>query len=119
MLGIKHAALTLIVTTAFTAQAGAQPVPPLLANFPVAQDDDTHQAFAERVRASFPRDIRSSTLSALLEMDGFAVEATDEGYAATFMQADFPCITDYLLTWQDSETGRVDAFNLETNQKCI
>jgi len=99
--------------------AVAETVPPLLANFPVTQDDVVQRAYAEQIRSSFPRDIRTSTLTALLEMDGFTVFSTGVGHAATFVKADFPCITDYMLTWDENETGRVTDLDVSMNRKCV
>jgi hypothetical protein len=116
---VRNSAVSLIIVGTFATQATAEAVPPLLANFPVTQNEDVKQAFAEQVRASFPRDIRSSTLSALLEMDGFSVKPTDAGYAASFMQTKFPCITDYVLTWREGSAGRVSDLDIQMRRKCV
>ncbi len=107
--------LTLLTAT----QAAAETVPPLLANFPMTQDKAIHRAYAEQVRASFPRDIRTSTLTALLEMDGFTVFSTGVGHAASFIDAEFPCITDYMITWDENETGHVTDLNMTMKHKCV
>ena len=99
--------------------AAAETVPPLLANFPITEDDAVQRAFADQVRSSFPRDIRTSTLTALLEMDGFTVFSTGLGHAATFVKAEFPCITDYMLTWDENETGRVTDLQVSMKHKCV
>jgi len=98
--------------------AAAEPLPPLLANFPVTQDDTIKQAYVEHIRASFPRDIRTSTLTALLEMDGFTVFNTGVGHAALFVNADFPCITDYTMTWGETDRGYVTDIAVEMTHKC-
>lgn len=115
----RNCTLAFIVIAAGTAQTNAQTVPPLLANFPVTQEAELQQAYADRIRASFPRDIKTSTLTALLEMDGFDVTGGDGGYTASFLKTDFPCITDYNLSWQESDVGRVEDLTIAVKQKCV
>lgn len=102
-----------------SSEVTADTVPRIVTNFPVTQDDTIKTAFTERVRASFPRDIRTSTLTALLKMDGFTVLSAGESHAATFSNVAFPCITDYILTWAENEQGHVIDMNIEMTHKCV
>lgn len=113
----KSAAL-LGLTLMLSGHAVAETLPPVLANFPLTEDETVKQAYSERVRASFPRDIRTSTLTALLEMDGFTVFSTAVGHAALFVNAEFPCITDYTMTWNETDRGYVTNLSVEMTHKC-
>lgn len=115
---LKHA-LALGLSIFFYSEAVAETVPRILTNFPVTQDETLTRAFAERIRASFPRDIRTPTLTALLEMDGFTVSSDGVRHAARFVDADFPCITDYTLTWNENERGHVTDMDVEMSHKCV
>jgi len=99
--------------------AAAETVPRILINFPETQNAAVKKAFSDRVRASFPKDIRTSTLTALLEMDGFEVESAGVSHAARFLDTDFPCITDYTLTWDENERGYVTNLWIESSHKCV
>ena len=100
-------------------QAQAKTMPRILVDFPVTEDETIQQAYSERMRASFPRDIRTSTLKALLEMDGFTVRSTGIRHTARFVDADFPCITDYALTWDENERGHVKDITIAMSHKCV
>jgi len=97
----------------------AESVPRILVNFPTTQDAAIKEAFSEGIRASFPRDIRTSTLTALLEMDGFRVTSTGVNHAARFIETDFPCITNYTLTWGENERGYVTDMQIDMSHKCV
>jgi len=99
--------------------ATAESVPRILVNFPVTQDETIKRAYSERIRASFPRDIRTSTLRALLEMDGFTVLSTSAGHTARFVDAVFPCITDYALSWDENDRGHVKNMKVAMSHKCV
>jgi len=116
--GLKGAALLGLSIFVYS-DAVAGSVPRILANFPATQDTTIKKAFSERVRASFPRDIRTSTLTALLEMDGFSVVSTGVNHAARFVDTDFPCITDYTLTWGENERGYVTDMQIDMSHKCV
>ena len=111
-------AVALGFSAVLSTNALAEPLPPLLANFPVTQDDTVKRAYSDHIRSSFPRDIRTSTLTALLEMDGFDVFSTGAGHAALFVNAEFPCITDYTMTWDETERGYVTNMQVEMMHKC-
>ena len=115
----SKSALALGLSVFVYSEAAAETVPRLLANFPITQDETLARAFSERVRASFPKDIRTSTLTALLEMDGFTVSNLGARHAARFTDADFPCITDYELTWDEDERGHVTEIEIEMSHKCV
>jgi len=107
------------LTVIMSQQVMAQDVPPLLANFPVSGNAEIQQAYADQLRSRFPSDIRTSTLTALLEIDGFTVSNTDALSSASFLQVEFPCLTDYVLTWGENEIGRVTDLQISMKQKCV
>lgn len=120
MQNLRKAYLSIVFTMFFSNSTFAQPVPPLVADLPKFETpEDVQQALSMRAQASFPRDIGASTLSALLEMDGFKVRQTATGYTAKFQQSTFPCITDYILTWRESEIGTALDLRADLAQNCV
>jgi len=115
----KYAATVLGLAMLVNSGVNAETMPQILANFPDTQDDAIKEAFSDHVRASFPRDIRTSTLKALLEMDGFTVSDVGDHYAARFVNATFPCITDYSLTWSENDYGHVINMKIAMSNKCV
>lgn len=99
--------------------ATAKDMPRILVNFPATEDKTIQKAFSDRIRASFPKDIRTSTLTALLEMDGFTISRIGIKHIAQFTDADFPCITDYSLTWDENERGHVAGLQIAMSHKCV
>ena len=97
----------------------AETVPHILANFPNTQDHNVRAAFSDRIRANFPVDIRTSTLTALLEMDGFTVSRIGNRHTARFVDVTFPCITDYSLTWGETDRGHVADIQVAKSRKCV
>jgi len=117
-MGIKSAGM-LVSMLATGMPAMAQDVPPLLVNFPMTGDVAVQEAYAKSLRARFPNDIRTSTLTALLEIDGFKVSKIGGINKASFRQAEFPCLTDYILEWDESAAGLVTELRISMNQKCV
>ena len=111
--------ITLGLSIFLYSEAVAETMPRILTNFPVSQDDTVKKAFSERVRASFPKDIRTSTLTALLEMDGFTVVNAGDRYAANFVETEFPCITNYTLSWSENDRGHVAGIQVAMSHKCV
>ncbi len=116
---MRKGAVALGLTMILGSQALAQNAPPLLANFPDTADASVQQAFAEHIRSRFPRDIRPSTLIALLEMDGFTTSTNGDRYTASFQKTEFPCLTNYELTWGENDRGRVAGLEVSMQQKCV
>jgi len=113
------ASVLLGFSSVLASEVMSETVPRILTNFPATQDKAVKQAFSERIRATFPKDIRTSTLTALLEMDGFTVLGTEVNHTAHYVDADFPCITDYTLTWDENQHGYVADFQIDVSQKCV
>jgi len=110
----------LLMATLSAQTATAETLPPIFANLPASENEDANtKAMEHRVRAAFPRDIGSGTLAKLMELDGFEVDETDDGVRASFQEAEFPCITDYVVIWAESEIGAVADLNVERHQKCF